>query len=112
MREYLTKFRIICILETAGEFQSVAAGENPSFDKRKDEFKESESVSLMGRLNLDIFSPTRLLIPGLRLSMTFDQAPNEFRRIIAETNRNEKIVIEMSFTCEMRFAGLVHIAGS
>lgn len=79
--------------ETAGKFNGTITGVNTAFDYRVEKFAKSAEVELGGKLHCDIFMQNKLLIPGLRFSLTLIPSSTQFHILSGTETINEKLVI-------------------
>lgn len=79
--------------EAAGLFNTITAGQNPSLDSRVKRFGKSKEIELGGRLHLDLCLQNKLLIPGVKYSITLIPSPTQFHVFSGTANPAEKLII-------------------
>ena len=76
--------------DKAGAFNGTAALVNAGFDSRVDKFAKSALVEMGGRLHLDMFMQNKLIIPGIRFSLTLIPSPTQFHVLSGTVPPTEK----------------------
>lgn len=79
--------------ETAGKFNTITLGENPGLDSRIKKFVKSKEVELGGRLHLDLCLQSKLLIPGVKYSITLIPSVTQFHVFSGTANAAEKMIL-------------------
>jgi hypothetical protein len=79
--------------DKAGKFHSTAPSGNPGFDARVAKFAKSAEVDMAGRLHCDIFMQNKLIIPGVKFSLTLIPSSTQFHMLSGTANAAEKLVI-------------------
>lgn len=79
--------------ETPGKFHASVAGLNAGFDSRVAKFAKSTPVEMGGRLHCDLFMQNKLIIPGIKFSLTLIPSSTRFHMISGTPAAAEKLVI-------------------
>lgn len=79
--------------DTPGRFNGVAAGVNNGFDKRVVKFTKSKEVEMAGRLHCDLLLQNKLIVPGVKFSLTLIPSPSEFTVMSEVVDGKEKLII-------------------
>lgn len=77
--------------EPAGLFNSLDVTKNLSYAKRKAKASNSNTIKMCGRMHCDFLMQQKLIIPGIKFSVTLTRAPNSFALISSTENKAIKI---------------------
>lgn len=80
--------------ETTGKFSTTNAAENASFEKRVKKCALSKVVELAGRLHCDFLLQNRLIVPGVKFSISLFPTSNKFRILSGTKDPNEKLSLQ------------------
>lgn len=75
------------------KFNGVVKDANPAFDIRVAKFAGSASVEFAGRLHCDLLLQNKLILPGVRFSLTLFPSTTSFHMMSGTANPSEKLSI-------------------
>jgi len=76
-----------------GLFNGVLEGVNNAFDARLGKFVKSKQVTMAGRLHCDLLLQNKLIIPGVKFSISLLPSSSNFTLMSTGTDGKEKLVI-------------------